>query len=164
REKLTTEELAERLEPFFVEAGCDIGREKLIEAVPLVRNRIKTLPDALDFLAFLCKDEITIEDPQNLIQPKMDAQRTIEALRAAYDTLAAMEGFDVEEQERLLRGLAGEMGLKAGQLLGTLREAVTAQKVSPPLFETMAVIGKETVLKRIVAAAELLEKTVEHEN
>jgi glutamyl-tRNA synthetase len=49
------------------------------------------------------------------------------------------------------------MELKAGQLFGILRVAVTGQKVSPPLFESMAIIGKEKVLDRIHKAVEILE-------
>ena len=48
--------------------------------------------------------------------------------------------------------LAEELGLSAGQLFGILRVAVTGQKVSPPLFESMAIIGKEKVLERVKAA------------
>jgi len=158
REKISTEELAERLQPFFAESGCDVDLATLTQAAPLVRDRIKTLPEAMDFLAFLCKDEIVIDDPNRLIQKKMDAAGTIRALRAAYDALAALDSFDPQAQEDRLRALADEMGLKVGQLLGTLREAVTAQKVSPPLFETMAVIGRQTCLQRIQAAADLLEE------
>jgi glutamyl-tRNA synthetase len=75
-----------------------------------------------------------------------------------------MDSYGAEAQETRLRALAEEMGLKAGQLFGSLREAVTGQRVSPPLFDTMAVIGRETVLARIAAAADLLENSVEHEN
>lgn len=163
REKLTADELAERLEPFFIEAGCGLDLDTLKRAAPLVQSRIKTLPEAVEFLAFLCKDEIEIDDPAVLIQKKMDAERTVEALRAAYDTLEAMDGFDPAEQEEKLRALAKDMGLKAGQMFGSLREAVTGQKVSPPLFDTMAVIGKPTSLQRIQRAADLLEKTSERQ-
>ena len=56
-----------------------------------------------------------------------------------------------------MRSLAEQLGLKAGQFFSILRAAVTGRTVSPPLFETMAVIGKETVLKRIQRAEEVLE-------
>ncbi len=159
REKLSADELAERLAPFFVEAGCPLDLETLRRAAPLVQNRIKLLGEAVEFLAFLCKEEIEIPDPTVLIQRKMDAEGTVGALRAAHAALAGMEGFAPDDQEQVLRALAEEMGLKAGQLFGSLREAVTAQKVSPPLFDTMAVIGKETSLARIERAAALLDST-----
>lgn len=56
-----------------------------------------------------------------------------------------------------MRLLAEDLGLSAGQLFGILRVAVTGQKVSPPLFESMAIIGKGKVLERVGAALRLLE-------
>ena len=117
----------------------------LTQAAPLVQERIKTLPEATDFLAFLCKDEIVIDDPARLIHKKMDAASTAQVLRAVYNALAALDGFDPQEQEDRLRALADEMGLKAGQVFGTLRDAVTAQRVSPPLFDTMALLARKPV-------------------
>jgi glutamyl-tRNA synthetase len=55
-----------------------------------------------------------------------------------------------------MRALADELGLKAGQLFGILRVAVTGRNVSPPLFETMAIIGKDIVLERIQHAQQTL--------
>jgi glutamyl-tRNA synthetase len=59
--------------------------------------------------------------------------------------------------ENTVRPLAGELGLKAGQLFGLLRTAVTGRTATPPLFETMAVLGKERCLKRIELAITKLE-------
>ncbi len=60
--------------------------------------------------------------------------------------------FDAESLEALLRPLAVELGLKTGQLFGALRTAVTGRTAAPPLFQTMAVLGKGRCLKRIEAA------------
>ena len=57
-----------------------------------------------------------------------------------------------------MRALAEELGLKAGQLFGILRVAVTGQKVSPPLFESMEIVGREKVLERLRNAIHLLEE------
>ena len=62
-----------------------------------------------------------------------------------------------------MRALAEELGLKAGQLFGILRNAVTGQRVSPPLFESMEIIGREKVLSRVQAAIQLLEALSEKE-
>jgi glutamyl-tRNA synthetase len=56
-----------------------------------------------------------------------------------------------------MRALADELGLKTGQLFGILRAAVTGQTVSPPLFECMEVVGRETCLARLKQAEELLK-------
>ena len=61
------------------------------------------------------------------------------------------------EAEPRLRELVEVLGLSAGQLFSILRVAVTGQRVSPPLFESMEVIGKDTVLTRINNAIKLLE-------
>jgi glutamyl-tRNA synthetase len=55
-----------------------------------------------------------------------------------------------------MRALAETLGLKAGQLFGMLRAAVTGQTVSPPLFECMEVVGRETALARLAQAEAML--------
>ena len=57
-----------------------------------------------------------------------------------------------------MRAYVEESGFSAGQVFGILRVAVTGQKVSPPLFESMEIIGRDICLKRIQNAAEILEK------
>jgi hypothetical protein len=69
-----------------------------------------------------------------------------------------MDAFDTASLEALLRPLAEELGLKTGQLFGTLRIAVTGREVAPPLFQTMAALGKERCLERIKAALKKLEE------
>jgi glutamyl-tRNA synthetase len=71
-----------------------------------------------------------------------------------------LPSFEVESLESALRVLAEKMGLKAGQLFGILRLAVTGQPVSPPLIESMVVVGKQEVLDRIERATVLLEKQI----
>ncbi len=56
-----------------------------------------------------------------------------------------------------MRNLVDELKLSAGQVFGILRVAVTGQKVSPPLFESMEIIGKDKVLQRLQKAIEILE-------
>lgn len=88
----------------------------------------------------------------------MDAPTTAQALNAAYKTLSSLNDFSHEVQEEAMRALAEQLGVKPGQLFGAIRVAVTAREVSPPLFQTMEILGKETSLGRIKAAATLLEQ------
>ena len=86
----------------------------------------------------------------------MTGETTLEALKAAKERLSSLESFHHDLLEDKLRLLAGDLGLKTGQLFGVLRTAVTGRTATPPLFETMAVLGKERCLKRIgVAVAKL---------
>ena len=155
REKLTVEDLASRLKPVFEKAGLRADDERLLKLVPIIRERIKTLNDAIEMAGFIFRGEITV-NPDDLIPKKMDVESTIRALQAAYRTLAALDDFSAGTQEKAMRSLAEELGLKAGQLFGAVRVAVTGQRVAPPLFETMEIIGRETCLERIRAAIEML--------
>ncbi|NDJ54387.1 MAG: glutamate--tRNA ligase [Chloroflexi bacterium] len=156
REKLSETELADRLVPVLEEAGLTVDRTVLEKVVPLITERMKTLNDAIEKVAFLFGDTVTV-NPEDLIQKKMDEESTVKALEAALQALSALETFDHETQEAAMRDLVDELGIKTGQLFGTLRVAVTGQRVSPPLFETMEIIGQETVLERIQAAIAMLQ-------
>ncbi len=157
REKLTLDNLVGRIKPILENAGLKIDPGQLARAVPLIRERIKTLDEAVEWIGFIFRDRVILDKPNQLIQKKMDAALTIQALRASYDTLAALDDFSHEAQEAAMRKLAERLGLKAGQLFGSVRVAVTGQTVSPPLFETMEILGQETSLARIRVAADLLE-------
>ena len=87
----------------------------------------------------------------------MDAQASAEAARKAGEAIAQTETMDPPMLEPRLRALADQLGLSAGQLFGILRIAVTGQPVSPPLIETMHVLGKTEVVSRINRAVELLQ-------
>jgi glutamyl-tRNA synthetase len=154
--ELSAEELARQIKPFLEREGLMVDDTRLIRIAPLIQERIKTLADAPAWLGFIFRDGIGLDDPQQLIQKNMDAAGTAAALRASYDTLAALDDFSHSAQEAALRDLAERLGLKAGQLFGSVRVAISAQAVSPPLFESMEILGKETSLARIQAALELL--------
>ncbi len=160
REKLGIDELTDRLLPFLQAAGLNADRKRLRQFVPLIQERIKTLSEATEWIGFAFRERVRLDDPNLLIQKKMDAAGTVTALRAAYDTLSGLDDFSHGSQETAMRALADTLGLKAGQLFGAVRIAVTGQPVSPPLFETMAILGKQASLARIHAAADLLDKTL----
>jgi glutamyl-tRNA synthetase len=86
----------------------------------------------------------------------MTRERALPALEVARERLQPLAKFDHDCLEQVLRPLAEELGLKTGQLFGTLRVAVTGRTVAPPLFETMSVLGKDLCLERIDAALERL--------
>ena len=72
----------------------------------------------------------------------MDAASTQMCLEAAHDGLADLPDFDAESIETLLRGMVKEIDVKAGQLFGSLRVATTGQRIAPPLFESLEVLGR----------------------
>jgi glutamyl-tRNA synthetase len=88
----------------------------------------------------------------------MDRESALKALETSLKRLEAMSGFGEDALEAMLRPLAVELGLKAGQLFGVLRVAVTGRTAAPPLFQTMTVLGRENCLKRLVEATTRLRQ------
>ena len=123
----------------------------LASIAPLISERLKSLRDAAPLTAFFFKEE-AVYDTADLIQKGMDAQSTKSALDAARAALEPLPDFDSPSIEQALRALAVELGLKVGQLLGVLRVAITGQRVAPPLFETIEILGRRRTLSAIRAA------------
>ncbi|MCD4687369.1 MAG: glutamate--tRNA ligase [Anaerolineae bacterium] len=148
--------LAQELKAVLEAAGYEVNTDVLLRAIPLLRDRIKRFRDVLEVGGFLFAEEFTPPTPETLIQKKMDVERTRAVLEAALALIEALPDFEPGTQEPALRQLAQDMELKAGQVLGTLREATTARKQTPPIFDTMALLGREKVIARIKLAIEEL--------
>jgi glutamyl-tRNA synthetase len=154
---LTTADLAARLKPYFTREGLDVNDEVLLKIIPLIRERLTTLDDCISFGAFFFKDEVA-PVAEDLIAKGLDAKQSAEIARRAYQILAAESDLTHERCEPPFREYVESSGFNAGQVFGILRVAVTGQKVSPPLFESMEIIGREKCLQRIQNAIEVLEK------
>jgi glutamyl-tRNA synthetase len=117
----------------------------------LVQERIKVLSEASDLVAFVFKNEITY-DPNELIQKQMDAESTVQILDRVDKLVSTIEIFSSSTIEVELRALADSMDVKVGTLLGTVRVATSGQKVSPPLFDSLEVLGRNRVLELLHVA------------
>ena len=158
--KLSHEDLLQKVMPFLEkglprEVKRPLSEQYVRQIVPLIKERINTLAEAAVYADFFFIDAPEYE-ASLLIGKKMTAESSIEALKAAAERLASLESFSHDSLESTLRPLAGELGLKTGQLFGLLRTATTGRNATPPLFETMAVLGKERCLKRIKVALDKL--------
>lgn len=153
--RLTIEDLAARIKPFFTKAGLNADDETLLKIAPIIQERMVTLDESVDLAGFFFRDEVnpTVE---NLLQKGLDAAKCAEIADRSYDVLAALPEINPTIGEPEMRELVTEMGLKPAQVFGVMRVAVTGQRVSPPLFESMEILGKETVLARIKNAATML--------
>jgi glutamyl-tRNA synthetase len=154
---LTREDLASRLAPYIINAGYQLDKDRLYQAIPIIRERLVTLDDVIPVAGFFFKDEISPE-PSRLIAAGLSPSQSADIARKIYQILAALPQTSKDLAEPPIRNLMAESNLTAGQVLGLLREAVTGQKDSPPLFEIMEVIGKDKVLERIQSAIEILKK------
>jgi len=153
---LPTDDLVHRMRPFYETAGLVVDNAQLNLIAPLVQERIRTLEEAVEISGFFFRETVK-PDPAQLIGKNMTPSESAKAIRQAYQVIEALPSMDIEPLETTLRFLADEIGLKVGQLFGILRVAVTGQRVSPPLIESMAYIGKIEVLARIEHAIALLE-------
>ena len=153
---LQFDDLAARLLPFFEKAGYQVDKNRLLMIVPIIQERIGTLDDAVEIAGFFFKKHVEPK-PEDLIAKGLTRDQSIETARRSLQVLSRIKSVDVEIAEPPMRALVEELGFTAGQVFGILRAAITGQKVSPPLFESMAIIGKEEVLRRLQRGVELLE-------
>jgi glutamyl-tRNA synthetase len=149
-------DLAARVKPFFIEAGYTIEDSKLLQIAPIIQQRIVTLEDAVPMAGFFFRKDIE-PVPADLVGADLTPRESAEAIRQAYKLLSSLPQITIEIAEPPMRQLAENLGLSAGQLFGIMRMAVTGQKISPPLFESMQIIGKGEVLSRLDRAIKLLE-------
>jgi glutamyl-tRNA synthetase len=153
---LNMEDLTERALPFLekglpAEVKRPLDTDYVKRVMPLIRERINTLAEAATYADFFFINT-PVYEASILIGKKMTVETTLEALKAAEERLSTLKSFDHDLLEDTLRNLAGELGLKTGQLFGLLRAATTGRSATPPLFDTMEVLGKERCLNRITVA------------
>ena len=155
---LAIDDLAERMIPHLRTAGLLADevtpeeRETLVAAAPLVLERMTTLGEAVDMLGFLfVPDEAFTLDPDDAAKLLDGDGRAI--VQAAYDALTTLQTWDTPAIEAALRAaLIEERGLKPRHAFGPVRVAVTGRRISPPLFESLELLGRERSLARLAAA------------
>ncbi len=156
--KLSDTELAEKVLPYIQKAGLEANLSTLKEIAPIIRERLTTLDDAIELTAFFFKDiHFTLDD---LIGKNMTREETLQILKDSYQILARITPLTVEDSEPIMRTYVEGSYFSAGQVFGILRVAVTGQKVSPPLFESMAILGSDRVEARIRKAIAALEMEI----
>lgn len=160
--QLSEEDLADRILPHLEKGlpseSLPVDRDYLLQIVPLIRERIKLLPEAVGMTDFFFQTELDF-DPQRLIQKDMNKESALAALAACQAEMSGAKTFEHEPLEQALRAAANELELSPRQFFGTLRVAATGKDATPPLFETMEVLGRERVLDRIRQAIERLGDT-----
>jgi len=149
-------ELANRVKPFMEKANLIVDEEKLLRIVPIIRERLGGLDEAPNMAGFFFKEDVS-PDASDLIGKKMTAAESADVLRKSINVLEELDPYTVLIAEENMRALVEVLGLTAGQVFSILRAAVTGQTVSPPLFESMEIIGKTTVLERLYRAVQTLD-------
>lgn len=155
---LSTDDLIERLTPLLQDADLVSRpptadqRAVLTAAVPLVQERMETLDQAVGMLAFLLlpSERFAVEPVDAAAVLTADAMATLDA------AIAALEGLDdwttPAIEESLRAALIDGLGLKPKVAFGPVRVAVTGRRISPPLFESLEILGRSASLARLGAA------------
>lgn len=158
--ELSAEDLAERLLPFAQKAdliGSEVtseDRELLKKIASITRERMKVLSEFVFLADFFFKEEVEFDSES--VERFVAANEGRRILQLAYKRLEQLEDFDYQVIEKALRETGDREGFKARQFLQPIRVAVTGRSVSPPLFETLEILGKEKTLRRISSALKLL--------
>lgn len=154
---LDVDDLALRLLPFFEKAGILPDKETLRQIAEVLQVRLVTLDEAVEKASFFFQDEV-FPEPEALVAKKLTPAESAEIAQKAYDLLSSLPEINHESAEQPMRDLAVELGVKVGQLFSIVRVAVTGQRVSPPLFESMEIIGHQKSLDRLKNAIVILEE------
>ena len=155
---LDVADLTDRMVPFLLASGVlpeqptPQQHALLAAAAPLVQERMTTLGDCVDMLGFLFVDEARfVRDPTDTAKLLDEAGRAVVA--AAREALVALDTWDTASVEEALRlALVDGLGLKPRNAFGPVRVAITGRRISPPLFESMELLGQERSLARLDSA------------
>jgi glutamyl-tRNA synthetase len=158
---LPAAELTERLLPMLLADGlvAEPPSEQhlavLAEAVPLIQERMDTLNQAPAMLGFLLVDQVNflVDDAEATAVLGVQAAPTIQA---ALDALSVIPEWTTEAIQAALRqSLVEGLGLKPKLAFGPIRVAITGRRISPPLFESMEILGREVSLVRLRNALDI---------
>jgi glutamyl-tRNA synthetase len=151
---LDVDDFADRMQPYLGGlVATDADRELLHRAAPLVQERMQLLGEAPGLLAFL----FTADDALEFEADALPGDGGPSVLAVATNALKKLDDWTHAAIEATLRGaLVDELGLKPRLAFGPLRTAISGRRISPPLFESMELLGKASTLARIARLAERL--------
>jgi glutamyl-tRNA synthetase len=156
--KLSREGFAAAVKPFLEDAGYlkggVAGEALLLEIAPLVQERVKLLTEVPPMVRYIF-EEPAPPAPEDLVSKKTSPAQALEALKRLEAMLPDLSGPE-DQHEMQLRALADELGMKLGDMLMPLRVAVTGARVSPPLFDSIRLIGPEKARARTARAIAIL--------
>ncbi len=152
---LSPQEFSDRCRPFVEESLPAIVKRPIDAAylkqiAPLVQERAKLLSEVPSLVDFFFVDNLEYET--SLLPGKLEKEQAGEVLRQTLQALDGIGEWRTADLESAVRPLVEGLGLKAGPFFGVLRVAVTGRTASPPLFETMEVLGRDRCMARLKTA------------
>ncbi len=152
--RLELADFAQRLEPYLIAAGVvsdpltDDERATVLAVAPLVQERMQLLGEAPELIAFLFESTEDLEYREDALKTLKDG--AADTLRATSEALEQVSDWNTEAIEAAMRAkLIDELGLKPRLAFGPARVAISGRRISPPLFESMELLGREATLARL---------------
>ncbi len=136
------------------EAGDELGRLYMI--VSALGNRLKLLKDAPGHLGYFYKDDYEVDE--NAVETHLMRSEVPERLERLAGSLKELSYFDRERVEEMVRTIADEMNIEAGELIHPSRVALTGGTVSPDIFQVIVLLGREKTVERLRKAAEMARR------
>ncbi|MHB0975639.1 MAG: glutamate--tRNA ligase [Candidatus Aquicultorales bacterium] len=152
---LSLEELTDRAVPFLEKAGYDLSgcdRRWLEKLVEITRERMEVLRDIVSWSDFLFK---SVEYDREAVDKVLKADGAYEVLEKARMRMVELPTYDRDSIEQALRALADAMEVKVKKVLQPIRVAISGRTVSPPLFESLELLGRERAVDRLSKARQL---------
>ncbi|SHJ38418.1 glutamyl-tRNA synthetase [Tessaracoccus bendigoensis DSM 12906] len=149
---LSADELTARIAAFATDIGqwvnpTDFALDTLRKAVPIIQERLVTLKDALPQLDYLLEADANLVVDPALVEAL--AENAAEVLDAAIDVVGSVDFDAASIQQGLKSGIVDALGIKPKFAFAPIRLAISGRKVSPPLFESMEILGRESSLSRL---------------
>jgi glutamyl-tRNA synthetase len=129
---------------------CEIG-PKLVQVVEAAGDRLRTAGDILEFSEFFVGDD-ALDYDEKAFDKRLRQPGAVERLKAFRETLTTVEPFDAAALDAHLHKFVADQGIKIGDLIHALRVAVTGKSVGAGMFDTLAILGRQSSLARIDAA------------
>jgi glutamyl-tRNA synthetase len=155
---LPVSELADRILPYLQRAGLlseptTEELDVLRAAAPLVHERMTTLGESVDMLGFLFTSEDSFVRDAGDSAKVLDTDEGRKVVQVALDALTRLDAWNTAAiEDALRRSLVDDLGLKPRNAFGPVRVAVTGRRISPPLFESLELLGRERSLGRLSGA------------
>ncbi|MBA7494567.1 hypothetical protein ES702_05143 [subsurface metagenome] len=150
---LTVEKLTELIIPFLQNKELihkkitkDV-RGKIEEIVPIIQERIKLLSDVVPLTDFLFKEEIEIEE--SALKDVIKTENKDKIIDSVITRLNSLKDFSKEKIEKTLREMLDELSVSARKAFMLIRVAISGKKISPPLFESIYILGKNKTIQRL---------------
>ncbi len=123
-------------------------KKKLLELMPLIKERLHFLTDAAEMVHFLFT-EPALPPKEEIVPKRLDEAKTKEVLEKSKDFIKQLPSLDHEASENLAKTMAEELGVKLGDFMMPIRMAVTGSRVSPPLIGSILILGVEKSIERV---------------